>query len=313
LIGQPIGTVYGQIDSGDSIENLAVAFSRRNQPLPTFIEDEDRAIQGRLIPWRNVLSEWLGIIAVFRDVSREVKADQARDDFVHTISRELRGPLTTIKGYAELINEGIMGKYSEEQLRIHRMILGSAEQMVQVLENAIQITTEHRHRTLARFKEIDVTKIINEALREITPLADMRQLTLNREIKTELPPIAADRRHIRRILDNLLANACQFTPKGGQVTLRAWVGSEAQTKLDQPHLILSVADDGVGIPKSELERIFRPFYQLQPEGLGERTGMGMGLTVVKELVELHGGRVWVESTVGVGSMFQVALPLSQEY
>jgi PAS domain S-box-containing protein len=313
LRGQPIGTIYGQIDSGESIENLAVAFSRRNQPLPTFIENEGQAIQGRLIPWRNEQREWMGIIGVFRDVTREVKADQARDDFVIAVSRELRARLTTVKGYAELITEGVIGEYSPEQLRIQRLILSSAEQMVEVLDNAIQIIAEDSRRTLAHFEEVDVTKIINEALREINPLAQVRELKLIREIRTELPPIVADRRHLRQILDNLLSNACRFTPKGGRVTLRAWTTPEPDNNLPYPHIILSVADNGVGIPKTELERIFSPFYQLENKELGEESGMGMGLAVVKESVGLHNGRVWVESTEGVGSIFQVALPISQEY
>jgi PAS domain S-box-containing protein len=313
LMGQPIGTIYGEIDSKEPIENLVVAFSRRNQPLPTFIEDDDRAIQGRLIPWRNDQSEWLGIIGVFRDVSYEIKADQARNDFIAALSHELRAPLTTVKGYAELISLGMMGEYSSEQLHTHQLILSGAERMVEVLDNAIQITATSRHRTVARFEEVDVTKVINEALRQITPLAQVRELQLIREIKTELPRIAADRKHLLIILDNLLSNACRFTPSGGRVTLRAWAGSTGENKMPQPHIILSVADSGAGIPKEELSRIFRPFHQLKNQNLAEESGMGMGLAVVKELVELHHGQVGVESTVGVGSMFQVALPISQEY
>ncbi|MBN1220706.1 MAG: PAS domain-containing protein [Anaerolineae bacterium] len=313
LLGQPIGAIYGQIDSSEPIENLATAFSRRDQPLPTFIENDERALQGHLIPWRNDQREWLGIIAIFKDVTPEVKADQARYEFVAALSRELRGPLTTIKGYTELITQGVLGGYSEEQLRTERLILGSAEQMAEVLDNAVQIITEHRHPSLARFKEVDVTKVINQALREISPLAQTREITLQREIRDELPSIEADRRHLQQILDNLLSNACHFTPKGGRVTLRAWVSSEGKQKLTQSHVILAVADNGVGIPLREIENIFKPFYQLDHEGLGEKSGMGMGLAVVKELVELHNGQVWVESTEGVGSMFQVALPIRQEY
>ena len=313
LIGQPIGAIYGQIDSKESIENLVVAFSRRNQPLPTFIEDDERAIQGRLIPWRNDESEWMGIIAVFRDATREAKADQARNDLIAALSHELRAPLTTVKGYAELISLGMMGEYSSEQIRTHQLILSGAERMVEVLDNAIQITMTSRHRTIAKFEEVDVTKVINEALRQITPLTQVRELQLIREIKTELPLIAADRKHLLIILDNLLSNACRFTPSGGRVTLRAWTGSAGENNMSQPHVIVSVADSGVGIPKEELGRIFRPFHQLENQGLDEESGMGMGLAVVKDLVELHHGQVWVESTVGVGSMFQVALPISQEY
>ena len=313
LIGQPIGTVYGQIDSREPIEDLVVAFSRRNQPLPTFVESEERAIQGRLIPWRNEDREWLGIIAVFRDVTREVKADRARNDFIGALSRELRSPLTTVKGYSELIVNGAMDDYSVEQLRVQQVIHSSAERMVEVLDNAIQITAQNRHQILPRYEEIDLIKIIDEALREIASLAQLRELTLQREIRGELPQITADPRHVRRILDNLLSNACRFTPPGGHVTVRAWAQSERVGNSYWPQVVLSVADNGVGISPAEIKRVFDPFYQVKSHTLAEESGMGMGLAVVKELVQLHNGRVWVESVVGEGSVFYVVLPLAQEY
>ncbi len=313
LIGQPIGTVYGQIDSREPIEDLVVAFSRRNQPLPTFIENEERAIQGRLIPWRNEEREWLGIIAVFRDVTREVKADRARNDFIGALSRELRSPLTTVKGYSELIINGAMDNYSAEQLRVQQIIHSSSERMVEVLDNAIQITAQNRYQILPRYEEIDLTEIIDAVLLDTASLARIRELTLQREIREELPRIAADPQQIRRILDNLLSNACRFTPPGGQVTVRAWSQSERVGNSRRPQVVLSVADNGVGIPPSELKRVFDPFYQVKDHILTEETGMGMGLAVVKELVQLHNGRVWVESVPGEGSVFYVVLPLTQDY
>jgi signal transduction histidine kinase len=313
LVGQPIGTIYGEIDSGESIEDLVVAFSRRNHPLPTFIETDERAIQGRLIPWRNDEYEWLGIIAVFRDVTREVKADRARNDFIAALSRELRSPLTAVKGYSDLITNGMMNDYSSEQLRVQQIIRSSAERMTAVLDNAIQITAENRHKVLPRFEEVDVTKVIETVFSEIAPLAQLRELELVRELKTDLPPLAADAGHLRRILNNLLSNACRFTPPGGRVTLRVWLQPEQENGMARPQLNLAVADNGVGIPQVELKRIFDPFYQVKDQDIREDSGMGMGLAVVKELVELHNGRVWVESTVGQGSVFHVVLPVTQEY
>jgi signal transduction histidine kinase len=313
MIGQPLGTIYGEIDSGEPIEDLVVAFSRRNHPLPTFIETNDRAIQGRLIPWRNEEREWMGIIAVFRDVTREVKADWARNDFIAALSRELRAPLTSIKGYSELITQGMMDEYSPEQMRVFRIINSSAERIKEVLDNAIRISAQNRHQILPRFEEIDPQKIISQALREITPLAQVRELELIQEIKTSLPPLTADARHLRRIVDNLLSNACRFTPPGGRVTLRAWVQSEREGDQTRDHFLLAVADNGVGIPPAEAKRIFDPFYQVDNQDRSVESGMGMGLAVVKELVQLHNGRVWVESTPGEGSIFQVSLPLTQEY
>jgi PAS domain S-box-containing protein len=312
LLNQPIATVYGAIDSAENIEDLSTAFSRRNQPLPTFIEDDERAIQGRLIPWRNRQGEWKGVIALFRDVSRETKADRARNDFIAALSRELRAPLTAIKGYSDLIIQGAWDDYTPEQIRVQQIIYSSAERMVSVLDNAIQLSAQNRRKILPKFEEIDATKIIDEALHEIVPLIRLRELKLARDVKPDLPPLMADPSHIRQILNNLLSNACRFTPPGGKVALRAWVQLERLGHIDRPHLHLAVADNGIGIPRSELKRVFNPFYQIKNHSVDAEIGMGMGLAVTKELVELHQGRVWVESTVGQGSVFQVALPLTQD-
>jgi signal transduction histidine kinase len=185
--------------------------------------------------------------------------------------------------------------------------------MVAVLDNAIQISAQNRHKLLPRFEEIDIIKIIDEALRDIASLVRLRQLKLERDVPGDLPPIAADLKHIRQILDNLLVNACRFTPPGGRVTLQASVESERIGNTVYPRLLLTVADNGVGIPRSEHKRIFDAFYQVKNQQVDEQIGMGMGLAVVKDLVELHNGRIWVESVVGEGATFHISLPLTQEY
>jgi two-component system phosphate regulon sensor histidine kinase PhoR len=310
LMGQPIAAIYGQIDSTESIEQLASAFSRQNRPLPTFAEFDDQFIQGQLIPWRNDQNEWLGIIAVFKDVTHNVKADQARNNFITALSRELRAPLTTIKGYSELILRGAMDDYSAEQLHIQQIMHSGVDRMVAVLDNAIQLGVQNKNKVVPHFQQINMVPIIDEVLEAVAPLAELHELTLSKEIKTDLPPITADRQHLYRILENLLENACQFTPPGGYVSVRAWVQHERAGTTMHPELNLIVADNGVGIPSTEFKRIFEPFYQVS--GVLDSGGMGMGLTVVKELVEMHKGRVWVESVVNEGSVFQVALPLSQD-
>lgn len=313
LLDQPIGTIYGEIDSGEAIENLAAAFSRRNQPLPTFFENNERAIQGRLIPWRSAEGEWLGIVAIFRDVSREVKADRARNDFIAALSRELRAPLTAVKGYSDLIIHGEMGGYTPEQVHVQHIIHSSADRMVEVLDNAIQISAQNRHKILPRFEEIQVAAIIQDALHDLASLVRLRELKLISQVPPDLPPVAADPKHFRQILDNLLTNACHFTPPGGRVSLQVSVEMERTGNTFHPRLLLAVTDNGVGIPRSEQKRIFDAFYQIRNQTVDEQFGMGMGLAVVKDLVELHKGRVWVESVVGEGSTFFVSLPLTQEY
>ena len=110
-----------------------------------------------------------------------------------------------------------------------------------------------------------------------------------------------------------MSNACRFTPPKGHVALRAWVQLFNWGRGTRPYLFITVTDNGVGIPKEETSRIFDRFYRLNNQNPAKRGGMGMGLTVVKELVELHNGRVWVESELGRGSIFHITLPVDQEY
>ncbi|MCB0209500.1 MAG: PAS domain-containing protein [Anaerolineae bacterium] len=312
LLGQPIGTIYGQIDSGESIERLAANFSRRNEPLPTFYEDKERAIQGQLVPWRGVDKEWLGIVAIFKDVTNSVRADRARDNFIYALSRTLREPLAVIKGYAELSLNGQLEDYSPDQLRVQHIIHTSVDRVIEVLNNSIQVNSQTKHKTSPRFEVIDPVEVINEAFEAARPLAQLREVTLKREISSGLPNLTADRHHIYRILENLLSNACRFTPPGGQITLRSWVQEEREGNKFIPHLMISVRDTGVGMAKKDFKRVFEPFFQLDNQNPLEERGMGMGLTVVKELVEAHNGRIWVESALGEGSIFFVALPLAQD-
>ncbi len=140
-------------------------------------------------------------------------------------------------------------------------------------------------------------------------MIQLTELKLVQDIKEDLPLITADPHHLYRILENLISNACRFTPPGGQITLRAWVQQKREGNSARPFLLLSVSDNGVGIPTTEFKRIFDPFYQLGAQNPDAKPGLGMGLAVVKELVEWHNGRVWVESSVGQGSIFHVSLPI----
>ena len=312
LLGQSIGTIYGEIDSKEAIDELLVSFSRRDQPLPTFLEEDDRAIQGRLIPWRDDRNEWLGIIAVFRDVTREVKADRARNDFIAALSHELRAPLTMVKGYSELIANGAIDAYPSQQLQAQQIIHSSTERIAEVLDNAIKVSAQNRHQVLPRFEEIDATKIIEKVVHEIIPIARLNEQKFTSDIDRNLIPIMADAKHIYRILYNLLSNACRFTPPGGRINLRVWIQPDLASLTREPSFCMTVQDNGTGIPKEDFSRVFDRFYRSKSQPL-DGGGMGLGLTVVKELVELHNGRVWVESTVGSGSAFHVALPVRQEY
>ena len=186
----------------------------------------------------------------------------------------------------------------------------SADRMVAVLDNAIQLGVQTRDGSVPRFEEVDVRALIDEAVQEMSSLARLQELTLAREVAANLPLVWADRQLLLRIVLNLLENACHFTPPGGNVSVWASLRSGRLGNRFRPELIIAVKDNGIGIPKTEHQRIFEPFYQVPTEvGTG---GTGMGLAVVKQLVALHNGRVWVESVEHEGAVFLVALPVQPD-
>lgn len=190
-----------------------------------------------------------------------------------------------------------------------------------------------------QFELVDVATIIDEAFQNIMPLIRLGELKLKRDIKDELPHLLADPHQLRQILDNLLANACHFTPPGGAIILKAWVQTGQANGLERSKLRIAVADSGIGIPLSEQQRIFDSNYQLKNQeakslsenlsgggshaaqtkggpSVGTRpasstSGLSTGLALVKKLVELHQGQIRVESVPGKGSIFYIDLPLPQ--
>ena len=146
------------------------------------------------------------------------------------------------------------------------------------------------------------------------PLAETRNLSLAYSYPKDLPTIKADPNRLQQVLDNLLSNACRFTRDGGKVQVRAWLESEPlpSNRKGPEYVVIAVSDTGIGIHPREHRKIFEEYYQVDtalPDG--SEWGMGVGLAVVRELVQAHGGRVWVESAVGKGSTFHVALPVEE--
>jgi PAS domain S-box-containing protein len=308
LLGQSIGTIYGRFASEEPIEKLATELSIGSEPLPTFVEREGRVVRGMLSPVRNTAGDWLGLVAVFRDVTREAEADRAKNEFISTVSSELRTPLTAITGYAEVLIDTNM---NSEQCQFLEVIRANADRMADVIDNVTFIAGVERDTVQLNLQEVDVVRLIEEALEEVGPLAAARQLTLEKELPPDLPYLEADQPRLRLVLDNLLSNACRFTMPGGSVTVRAWIQQDMSARASTHYMIIAVADTGVGIPPEEQSRIFERFYRADNPLQMEAGGMGVGLSVVKELVDAHGGRVWVESHVGRGSIFHVALPLGR--
>lgn len=229
---------------------------------------------------------------------REV--DRLKSEFLNIAAHELRTPLSIILGYSMMLREQLVGDQQE--------------QCTSIIDSAVKLTRLVDNMTNLRYLEAGKVPLValRLALQELIPRAVERfyqsvqdkTVEIVVDLPKDLPAVHADQEKVELILNNLLSNATKFTPPGGQI--RIWARAE------QEHVTVAVEDHGCGIPRQEWERIFEPFYQVGSSLRREHSGMGLGLAIARELVQLHGGRIWVESEVGQGSTFFFTLPLSDK-
>ncbi|MCL6430596.1 MAG: response regulator [Anaerolineae bacterium] len=231
-----------------------------------------------------------------RAYERLADLDHRKSEFISLAAHELRSPLASVITYASLIEDG-----ADEATRAHvRVILDSAARLQRLLDDMLNLRSLDTGAATLRPEPVAIAEAVDDALRDLSHLARAKRHTIETRLPPELPRAFADREKLRIILLNLISNAIKFTPDGGTITIEGATQDE--------ELVVSVRDTGIGIPQEEQERIFERFYQVADSLRREQAGLGLGLSIVRGMVELHGGRIWVESRVGEGSTFTFTLP-----
>jgi len=255
------------------------------------------------------LSETAALGAAFNEMARELEIEEGRrdeldrlkDEFVLTASHELRSPLTSVQGFAELL---MLDKdsLSPRQRETVEIILDNCRHLVRLLNDLLDLARSDAGRLSIRPQPTEVAPLIEDVVRTMRAQTEAASQSLTEQVEPGLPSINVEPDRIRQILVNLLTNAHEYTPEG------ASIGVAARAAGDEVEI--SVSDNGPGIPPDQLERIFERFTR-GDAGLTQRVGgTGLGLAISKSLVELHGGSIGAESTVGQGSTFHVRLPVA---
>jgi CheY-like chemotaxis protein/anti-sigma regulatory factor (Ser/Thr protein kinase) len=221
------------------------------------------------------------------------------------MSHELRTPLNAIIGFSELLEDESFGPLNERQKRYVTNVHSSGRHLLQLVNDILDLAKIEAGRLQLEPESINLNTLLTDMQRGLEPLAVAKRQGFVLEIPQELPPIIADRAKVKQILYNLLSNAIKFTKEGGRVGVRARYSCSDHT---QPQIEIAVWDSGIGIAPEDLKRVFLEFEQLDSSYVRQQEGTGLGLALTRRLVEAHGGRVWVESTVGVGSTFTFVLP-----
>jgi len=229
-------------------------------------------------------------------------ANRAKSEFLATMSHELRSPLTSIIGLSATLLRWPLGKLTERQSQYIQTIYNSGEHLLVLINDILTLSEVEAGKAILERSEFSLKSIAEASLQSFKSVAAQQAVALDLDLRIDAScdRITADLKRVQQILWNLLSNAVKFTPAGGQVTLRAW--------LEQNTVVFQVEDTGIGIPEDQLSLLFEKFQQLDTPYCRQYEGTGLGLALTKHLVELHQGRIEVESVVGNGSVFTVWLP-----
>jgi two-component system, NarL family, sensor histidine kinase BarA len=249
--------------------------------------------------------------------------DQLKSTFLATVSHELRTPLTSILGYAEMLQSGAAGALSAGQTEFLKTIQSKADQLLGLISSLLDLGRLEAKTLELHHEAVDPRALLSDVGSTIVPDANRRNVALDITVTDGTPKIWGDPVRLRQILLNLADNAVKFTREGGEVQLGAEAGdleSGASAELGaalfvarRPAVVLTVRDSGIGIPEESISRIFDAFYQIDAGTTRAHSGAGLGLSIVKQLVDGHGGKVEVTSKLGEGTLFTVRLPAADHH
>jgi two-component system phosphate regulon sensor histidine kinase PhoR len=241
-----------------------------------------------------------GAVVVLHDVTELRRLERVRQDFVANVSHEFKTPLTAIQGFAETLLAGALDD-PENNRRFLEIIRNHAMRLARLTNDLLKLARIEAGKLELEFSSVSLLELI-EGCTETTLLkANRKEITLEISVPPQLPAVRGDAALLRDVLQNLLDNAIQYTPARGHISVEA--------SADPREAVVTVADTGIGIPLADSERIFERFYRVDAARSREAGGTGLGLSIAKHIVEAHGGKLWVESTVGQGSKFSFSLPL----
>ncbi len=229
---------------------------------------------------------------------------ELKEEFLALTTHDLRSPLTVISGVISFFTSGRLGELSPEQKNMVAMMERNTQSLIELVNDLLDASKLESGTMRLDVTSIDLRSLLEELHEAMEPLAKEKEISLQETLDAELPPVEADRTKLRRILVNLLSNALKFTPKQGRVEMRASVEGE--------RVRLTVSDTGVGIAPEDVARLFDKFEQARSRATRGEKGTGLGLYITRQLVELHGGEIEVQSELGRGSTFSFTLPTAPD-
>ncbi len=248
----------------------------------------------------NINKKLVGCIQILRDISSEYEIDKMKSDFISLASHQLRTPLSAVKTYTHMLIDGMMGPLSQSQLKSLKTILTAVNRMNETVSTLLNISRIESGTIVAERKPLQAQKIINSVIDDHRLTASDKDITFSVNCPSDGFRLVTDGMVLKEVLGNLVSNAIKYTPSKGKITISA--------KRDKTRMIISVSDTGVGIPIDSHLNVFSKFFRAENVIKNEASGIGLGLYLVKGLMNELGGEVWFESQEGKGTTFYLSFP-----
>lgn len=328
--------MFAKVMGGETVSNVSATFVARDgskvmvegNAAPRYVDDKIIATQGifRDVTERKRAEEEIQQLyekvkafnveleEKIKERTRELEvavrnaeaANQAKSEFLSGMSHELRTPLTAVIGFAQVLGEQYFGELNEKQAEYVKDILESGEHLLSLINDILDLAKVEAGKLELELSEINMKELLESSLVMIKEKALKHSISIDARISPVLDDllITADQRKLKQVMFNLLSNAAKFTPDQGQITIEA--------EREGEEFIISVADTGIGIARKDQEKVFEDFYQVRHGPADKTPGTGLGLPLTKHLVEMHGGRIWLESEgKGKGSRFIFSVPIRE--
>lgn len=262
---------------------------------------EDKAIAGGICIVEDITESKKAREALIHAKNVAEEASRTKSEFLSNVTHELRTPLNAIMGFSDLLQESIEDKLNENQRKYLNNIIAGGKDLLDVINNILDVSNIEAGKTNLELEDIHLEGLVQDVMTEMSSFASKKNIALQMELDPQVESIRVDRNKLQQILINLVSNAIKFGKEKGFVKIRS--------KQMHDTLHIEVIDNGIGISTEDQQRLFKPFIQLDSSSTRKYKGNGIGLYIVKQFVDLHGGNVWLESEIGKGSTFTFTISL----
>ena len=315
LVGRPFYEIFPKTDSPDDLCKEAVKCGM-SALKEIKMDSIGKTFSVRMYPKLDDKGKYLYSVHIMLDITERKKvieaeimketaeaANKAKSDFLASMSHEFRTPLNAVIGFSELMSTGLGGPLTDQQKEYVTDIFTSGQHLLSLVNDILDLSKVEAGRMELQMNEFNIERLIETSIALFKEKAYKHSLQMTLKITHGLDTMIGDERKIKQVLFNILGNAVKFTPDGGRIQV------EATLTDDKEFLKYSVSDTGIGISSEDQNKLFKPFEQVDTRLTRKYKGTGLGLSLCRQLVELHGGRIWVESEAGKGSNFIFVIPV----